>query len=47
MKTNNLKHNQNLWLFLDSNKEIANKKRKRKNKSIRFKEEQENILQNK
>ena len=43
MKSNNLKHNQNLRLFLNSNKEIAN----RKNISLRFKEEQEKILQNK
>src|ERR1700754_1394534 len=43
MISNNLKHNQNLRLFLNTNKE----KVKKKNRFIRFKEEQEKILQNK
>ena len=43
MKSNNLKHNKNLRLFLNTNKE----KVKKKNRFLRFKEEQEKTLQNK
>ena len=43
MISNNLKHNQNLRLFLNTNKE----KVKKKNRFLKLKEEQEKILQNK